>query len=402
MIVCPLLVGGEVIGTLNLARMGEQEAHFSQDEFELVQLFAGQASIALRNAEAHGAVVTKAEHDALTGLRNHGAFQLELTTLVEHERPFTLADARPRRVQGLQRHPRPPRGRRPARPGRGGDDASRSAPRTASTATAATSSRSSCPAYRATEAREVGERIRTSVARLTDTFGPLVTVSVGVAHVPQGRVDEGRPGDGRRPRAVPRQAARPRARHRRRPDPRPVPRRGRPDDAQAPRAPRAPRAAPRDRRARGGPRRREARLPVPARGRPGGAAPSSSPGSGRGCSRRTTATGCRTGKGVGWHVARTGQPIVVDDYAEYADRAPDLPAADFGAVLAVPLTSGGEVLGNIGLASGDASRPFSQREVEAVVRFAPAGVDRAGQRAAVRAGPDRGPRSGPTPRSTTP
>jgi diguanylate cyclase (GGDEF)-like protein len=39
-------------------------------------------------------------------------------------------------------------------------------------------------------------------------------------------------------------------------------------------------------------------------------------------------------------------------------------------VLAVPLTSGGEVLGNIGLASGDVSRPFSQREVEAVVRFA--------------------------------
>ena len=50
-------------------------SHFSQDEFELCQLFAAQASIALRNAEAHGAVVTRAEHDALTGLRNHGAFQ---------------------------------------------------------------------------------------------------------------------------------------------------------------------------------------------------------------------------------------------------------------------------------------------------------------------------------------
>ena len=60
--------------------------YFSQSDFELVQLFAGQASIALRNAEAHGAVITKAEHDALTGLRNHGAFQLELTTLVEHDR----------------------------------------------------------------------------------------------------------------------------------------------------------------------------------------------------------------------------------------------------------------------------------------------------------------------------
>jgi len=36
-------VGGEVIGPLNLARMGDEEAHFSRDEFELVQLFAGQA-----------------------------------------------------------------------------------------------------------------------------------------------------------------------------------------------------------------------------------------------------------------------------------------------------------------------------------------------------------------------
>ena len=58
--------------------MGDDESHFSQDEFELVQLFAAQASIALRNAEAHGAVMTQAEHDALTGLRNHGAFQREL------------------------------------------------------------------------------------------------------------------------------------------------------------------------------------------------------------------------------------------------------------------------------------------------------------------------------------
>ena len=65
--------------------MGGDEAHFSRDEFELVQLFAGQASIALRNAEAHGAVLTKAEHDALTGLRNHGAFQLEIAELVDRE-----------------------------------------------------------------------------------------------------------------------------------------------------------------------------------------------------------------------------------------------------------------------------------------------------------------------------
>ncbi len=146
MIVCPLFVGGEVIGTLNLARMGEDEAHFSRDELELVQLFAGQASIALRNAEAHGAVMTRAEHDALTGLLNHGAFQRELGALVDarpavrprscststRSRPTTTATA-------TRRATRCSRGSRRRWP-------MRCATSTASTATAATSSRSCCPA----------------------------------------------------------------------------------------------------------------------------------------------------------------------------------------------------------------------------------------------------------------
>ena len=78
MIVVPLIVNGETIGTLNIGRMGEAEAAFSANEFELTQLFAGQASIALQNAETHGAVRVRADHDALTGLRNHGSFQREL------------------------------------------------------------------------------------------------------------------------------------------------------------------------------------------------------------------------------------------------------------------------------------------------------------------------------------
>ncbi len=78
LIVVPLRVGGEVIGTLNVGRMGEAEAHFAIDEFELVKLFAGQASIALQTAEALQAAARRAEHDALTGLRNHGAFQADL------------------------------------------------------------------------------------------------------------------------------------------------------------------------------------------------------------------------------------------------------------------------------------------------------------------------------------
>jgi len=82
MIVVPVRVAGQVVGTLNLGRMGGAEAYFTQNEFELAQLFAGQASLALENAEAHGAVTSRAEHDALTGLRNHGSFQRELGTAV--------------------------------------------------------------------------------------------------------------------------------------------------------------------------------------------------------------------------------------------------------------------------------------------------------------------------------
>ena len=115
MIVVPLMVSGETIGTLNIGRMGEEEAHFNLNEYELTKLFAGQASIAMQNAEAHGAVRVRAEQDALTGLRNHGSFQRELGEAVENGRAVRGPDARSRRLQELQRRAGPPRRRRPAR-----------------------------------------------------------------------------------------------------------------------------------------------------------------------------------------------------------------------------------------------------------------------------------------------
>jgi len=86
LIVVPLRVGGEVIGTLNVGRMGEAKAHFTPDEFELVKLFAGQASIALQTAEAIQAAELRADRDALTGLRNHGVFQAAVDDLLERGR----------------------------------------------------------------------------------------------------------------------------------------------------------------------------------------------------------------------------------------------------------------------------------------------------------------------------
>ena len=89
--------------------IGGAEAHFTPNEFELTKLFAGQASIAMQNAQTHREVRVRAEQDALTGLRNHGAFQRELGAAVEGGRPFARPDARPRRLQALQRRQRPSR-----------------------------------------------------------------------------------------------------------------------------------------------------------------------------------------------------------------------------------------------------------------------------------------------------
>jgi diguanylate cyclase (GGDEF)-like protein len=83
LIVVPLLVDGKVAGTLNVGRMGEHEAYFNAEEFEVARLFAGQASIALRNADTLQAVAARAETDALTGLRNRGAFDERLAALID-------------------------------------------------------------------------------------------------------------------------------------------------------------------------------------------------------------------------------------------------------------------------------------------------------------------------------
>ena len=81
--IVPLVAEGQVLGVLNASRIGGPEVHFSTSDFELIQLFAAQASIALSNADAHQALSRRAETDALTGLGNHGAFQRRLGELVE-------------------------------------------------------------------------------------------------------------------------------------------------------------------------------------------------------------------------------------------------------------------------------------------------------------------------------
>jgi diguanylate cyclase (GGDEF)-like protein len=89
LICVPLRGRSGATGVLTLERLG-LDVRYSDDEFELVKLFAAQVSIALQNAEVHRAVEIRAQTDDLTGLLNHGTFQGWLERSVESRDPFSL------------------------------------------------------------------------------------------------------------------------------------------------------------------------------------------------------------------------------------------------------------------------------------------------------------------------
>jgi diguanylate cyclase (GGDEF)-like protein len=89
LICVPLRGRNKPIGVLTIERIGEGRL-FSDDEFELVQLFAAQAAIALQNAEVHLAVRRRAQTDVLTGLLNHGTFGQHMESLIAGAEPFSL------------------------------------------------------------------------------------------------------------------------------------------------------------------------------------------------------------------------------------------------------------------------------------------------------------------------
>ena len=89
LIVVPLRGRGGAIGVLTIERLGIGNV-FSPEEFELVQLFAAQVSIALQNAEVFQAVEIRARTDGLTGLLNHGTFQEWLERSIREATPFSL------------------------------------------------------------------------------------------------------------------------------------------------------------------------------------------------------------------------------------------------------------------------------------------------------------------------
>ncbi len=89
LIMVPLRSREGVTGVLTVERLGPDDP-FDEQEFDLVQLFAAQVSIALQNAEVHRAVEIRAETDALTGLPHQGTFSQWLARAVADGERFGL------------------------------------------------------------------------------------------------------------------------------------------------------------------------------------------------------------------------------------------------------------------------------------------------------------------------
>jgi diguanylate cyclase (GGDEF)-like protein len=368
MIVVPVRVAGAVVGSLNVGRMGGAEAHFNQYEFELVQLFAGQASLALENAEVHGAVTTRAEHDALTGLRNHGSFQRELGDAVARSEgaPFALIMLDLDSFKGFNDtcgHP-------------AGDallaavgDAMRAATRAGDGIYRYGGDEFALvlPGATRVEAFEVVERVRRHVAAVPSPTGPRVGISAGVACHPE---------DGRTKDELVTAAdqslylAKPSSSRR---------------DEEADAARRDPYLSALDETAIALMNRHDPEdllETIIARaatlvGTPHGFIYLLEPDGqtlvvrhGVGLFTDFLDDRLPIDSGLSGLVVREGRPVAVDDYDAFVHRSTGLPTQVLGAVVGVPLTSGGRVVGVIGLASGSYGRSFGNREIGALSRFA--------------------------------
>ena len=76
-------------------------------------------------------------------------------------------------------------------------------------------------------------------------------------------------------------------------------------------------------------------------------------------------------EGLAGQVMQTLEPTVIDDYDSWSGRVPTFPRGRIRAMVSVPLVSGGEAIGALGVAR-DASdeRSFDETEVDRLQRFA--------------------------------
>lgn len=75
-------------------------------------------------------------------------------------------------------------------------------------------------------------------------------------------------------------------------------------------------------------------------------------------------------QGLSGSVLATGQPVAVDDYQRWNGARPDLQHDPWHAVVGVPLASGSEIIGVLGLAYMEAGKTFGDEEIAILSRFA--------------------------------
>ncbi len=81
-------------------------------------------------------------------------------------------------------------------------------------------------------------------------------------------------------------------------------------------------------------------------------------------------TRVKPGQGLAGAIWRNNEPIVVDDYRYYPGRLPNVDRDVLRAVAGVPLRSGDQTVGVLGLASLEDGRRFGSAQIEALNRFA--------------------------------
>jgi PAS domain S-box-containing protein len=77
----------------------------------------------------------------------------------------------------------------------------------------------------------------------------------------------------------------------------------------------------------------------------------------------------KLGEGLAGHVYQSGQPFAVNNYQEWPGRSPQFEGAPFGPAIGVPLVSGTEVVGVLGIARSRGAPLFRQDEMDLIRRF---------------------------------
>ncbi|MBI3177386.1 MAG: GAF domain-containing protein [Chloroflexi bacterium] len=75
-------------------------------------------------------------------------------------------------------------------------------------------------------------------------------------------------------------------------------------------------------------------------------------------------------EGLAGHVWRAGEPLTVDDYRDWPGRSAQFPLDMVHAAVGVPMTSGSQVIGVLGIAMVVPGRKFGKSEVELLTRLA--------------------------------